>query len=259
MEFEQKTAKLDAGELRYRVAGEGSPLLYLHGASGWVRTRAQELLAESHRLFIPTQPGIDGGDYLDGVDSMTGLAALNAEFVRSEIGDSCDVVGHSFGGWLAAWFAVTQGDLVGQLVLQCPAGIRPGGKGGLSDDPEELFRTLYVHPEKRLPDERAPEAAGDNRKRVRHYTGGVPLDEELVARLGEIEALTLVLHGTAEEIIPIETCRILKENIGRAYISYMYDAAHNIEVDQPERFAGIVADFLARGEAFIVNQANDAA
>jgi hypothetical protein len=32
-----------------------------------------------------------------------------------------------------------------------------------------------------------------------------------------------------------------------------FDAAHTIEVDQPERLTGLVSDFLERGEAFLVN------
>ena len=34
MAFEQKTAVLPAGEMTYHVAGDGAPLLYLHGGGG---------------------------------------------------------------------------------------------------------------------------------------------------------------------------------------------------------------------------------
>jgi len=81
----------------------------------------------------------------------------------------------------------------------------------------------------------------------------MPLDKELVGRLGEIESSTLLVYGTLESIVPIETCRILKEKIPRVFLHYVYDAAHTIEVDQPERLAGLVSDFLERGEAFLVN------
>jgi hypothetical protein len=45
----------------------------------------------------------------------------------------------------------------------------------------------------------------------------------------------------------------LRHNIPKSLLNYVYDAAHNIESDQPERLAGLVADFLERGIAFIVN------
>jgi len=47
---------------------------------------------------------------------------------------------------------------------------------------------------------------------------------------------------------------VLKAGIANAYVIYVYDAAHFMQVDQPERFSGVVHDFLSRGGAFIVNQ-----
>ena len=40
---------------------------------------------------------------------------------------------------------------------------------------------------------------------------------------------------------------------------YVFDAGHDIEVDQPERFVALVRDFFARGEEFIVNPGDEAA
>ena len=90
-----------------------------------------------------------------------------------------------------------------------------------------------------------------------HYHGGKAKDDALVDRLGAIEALTLILHGTRDGAIPISSPRLLKSRIPRAFLIYVYDAAHAIEVDQPEYFAGLVEDFLTRGEAFLVNPGSD--
>jgi hypothetical protein len=45
----------------------------------------------------------------------------------------------------------------------------------------------------------------------------------------------------------------LKKRIPSSYLCYVYDAAHNIEMDQPDRFASLVKEFLERAEAFIIN------
>jgi hypothetical protein len=45
----------------------------------------------------------------------------------------------------------------------------------------------------------------------------------------------------------------LKAKIPTSHLIYVYDAAHAIEVDQPERFLTLVGDFLARGQGFLVN------
>jgi pimeloyl-ACP methyl ester carboxylesterase len=254
MIFEKKTVALDKGEVTYFVGGEGSPVLYLHGAGGLLKSKAHELLSANHKIYMPITPGYDGTEFLDGVDSMPSLADLTADFVNSEIGGSVDVIGHSFGGWHACWLAVNNPQLVELLVLEAPAGFRPGGKGGLDLPQDELMKLLVAHPEKRPKDDRPLEMIRGNRDSVRlHYHGGMPLDEALLTRLGEIKSSTLLVYGTLERIVSIETCRILKEAVPRIYFNYIYDAAHTIEVDQPERFVGIVGDFLERGEAFLVN------
>lgn len=53
-----------------------------------------------------------------------------------------------------------------------------------------------------------------------------------------------------------ESVQLIKQRMQRSFLVYVYDAAHNIEVDQPERSAALASDFLKRGEVFLVNQNN---
>ena len=257
MTFEEHCVDLSGGPMAYHVAGEGPPVIHMHAASGFRATAALEALAQSFRIYAPVTPGFDGTATHDGVASMEALARLDAEFADAVIGETTDVIGHSFGGWLAAWYTVLHPQKVGQLVLECPAGFREEGIGGLSPDPEELRRRLYAHPEKAPPETKPESMVTRNREMLAHYHGGKAMDEALVERLGDIEALTLILHGTKDGAIPISSPRLLKNRIPRAFLIYVYDAAHAIEVDQPEYFAGLVTDFLTRGEAFLVNPGTD--
>ena len=257
MSFQENTVALSSGELAYHAAGDGPPVIHMHAASGFRATTALEALAQSFRVYAPVVPGFDGTPTHDGVASMEALARLEAEFADTVIGETTDVIGHSFGGWLATWYTVLHPQSVGQLVLECPAGFREEGVGGLSSDPEELQRRLYAHPEKVPPETKPETMVTRNREMLAHYHGGKAKDDALVARLGEIEALTLILHGTKDGAIPISSPRLLKGRIPRAFLIYVYDAAHAIEVDQPEYFTGLVSDFLTRGEAFLVNPGTD--
>jgi pimeloyl-ACP methyl ester carboxylesterase len=54
-------------------------------------------------------------------------------------------------------------------------------------------------------------------------------------------------------MMPPESGQLLKREIQNAKLIYVFDAGHNIEVDQPERFVALIRDFFTRGEAFIVN------
>ena len=257
MSFQENTVELSSGPLAYHVAGDGPPVIHMHAASGFRATAALAALAQSFRIYAPVTPGFDGTATHDGVASMEALARLEAEFADTVIGETTDVIGHSFGGWRATWYTVLHPQKVGQLVLECPAGFREEGVGGLSPDPEELQRRLYAHPEKVPPKTKPESMVTRNREMLAHYHGGKAKDDALVDRLNEIEVLTLILHGTKDGAIPISSPRLLKRLIPRAFLIYVYDAAHAIEVDQPEYFTGLVSDFLTRGEAFLVNPGTD--
>ena len=257
MSLQEETVALSSGPLAYHVGGDGPPVIHMHAASGFRATAALEALARSFRIYAPVAPGFDGTPTHDDVASMEALARLQAEFADTVVGETTDVIGHSFGGWLATWYTVLHPQKVGQLVLECPAGFREEGVGGLSPDPEELQRRLYAHPEKVPPETKPETMVTRNREMLAHYHGGKAKDDALVDRLNEIEALTLILHGTKDGAIPISSPRLLKSRIPRAFLIYVYDAAHAIEVDQPEYFTGLVSDFLTRGEAFLVNPGTD--
>jgi pimeloyl-ACP methyl ester carboxylesterase len=74
---------------------------------------------------------------------------------------------------------------------------------------------------------------------------------ELAAVLPGIFAPALVLCGTRDDAGPAEpgvTCRELLPN---AFLSYVYDAGHDIRGDRPDAFTALVSDFLARHGRFL--------
>jgi pimeloyl-ACP methyl ester carboxylesterase len=252
--FEQSTVELSSGPVTYHVAGDGPPVLYFHSAGGIRYTYALDELARDFRIYMFVAPGFDGTPTHDGVDTMPLLADLAAEFADKIIGEKCDVIGQSFGGFLSVWYTVRHPDKVGVLVPQCPSGFRPKEiPQKPAGTPEEMRARMFAHPERIPPGEKTPEQLAESRKWANYYHNSVGLDEGLVDRLGEIECQTLILQGTKDGMMPPESGQLLMREIPRAKLVYVYDAGHNIEVDQPERFVDLIRDFLTRGEAFIVN------
>jgi pimeloyl-ACP methyl ester carboxylesterase len=244
---------LSTGELSYYAAGEGRPIVYLHPAGGVRWTKVLDELAKSFTLYVPIMPGFDGTPAHASVRSMKGLAGLAGEFVERTAGGRCDVIGCSFGGYLATWLAAERPQLVDHLVLECPAGFRPKGKGERPVDPEALKKLLFLHPEKLPPDTKTAEQEAGNRRMLTHYGYSADTDEDLLARVPSIDRLTLILHGTADRMIPKESVQLLKSRLPHAYLVYIWDAAHSIEVDQPERMLAVLMSFLQRSEGFMVN------
>jgi len=264
MKFTEQVVSLSAGNVTYHVAGAGDPVLCLHGGGGFRPTAALHAVAEKFRVYAPVTPGFDGTAVLDGIASMPGLAGLWGEFADTVIEQRCDLLGHSFGGWLAAWIAVLIPEKIGQLILEAPSGFRQGPPRAVPDSLDALHRALIAHPEKAPPESKSPEILARNRETLGHYyrepakPGAERImfgdcDTALTDRLAEIEALTLILHGTKDGAVPSDSMHLIKRCIPRAFLIYIYDAAHAIEVDQPENVSALVIDFLTRGEAFLVN------
>jgi pimeloyl-ACP methyl ester carboxylesterase len=67
--------------------------------------------------------------------------------------------------------------------------------------------------------------------------------------------VTLIVHGTEDRIITAATMQLLKSRLARAFLVYVWDAAHSIELDQPQRLAAVVLSFLERSDAFVVRYA----
>jgi len=253
--FVQRDVALPAGTLRVSEAGTGRPLLHLHSAGGPRFSPVVVGLTAKHRVICPTVPGFDGTPTSDKVKTITGLADLYAEFIRQELGgQKVDVMAESFGGWIAMWLAVRHPDLVDQLVLEGPSGLRVDGKGGLPADPVERHRQLYAVPERAPAETRSTETLVANRNAVVGYGGGVAFDDALADKLETIAARTLIVMGYKEQIIPIESAHLLKGKIPHSHLTYVFGAAHAAEFDQPERVGKLVADFLERGESFIVRE-----
>ena len=256
MTFQKKEIALPQGTIPYYEAGQGRPVIYFHPGGGVILTKFHEELAKSYKVYAPVFPGFDGTPLLDGVKTIRDIAGLCAAFIEEVTGDvKVDAIGHSFGGWVACHYAALAGDKLDQLVLECPAGFRKEGEGGLSTDPEQRQRQLYKYPEKAPKDKRTPAQHEGNIKAIGHYyqNTGTGYDAKLLEQLKGLAALTLIVHGTLDTVIPAATAQRLKDAIPRAYLMYIYDAAHSVEVDQPERMMRAVGPFLERGEAFIVN------
>lgn len=257
MEFETRDVRLPQGTIKYHVGGRGAPLLCFHSAGGVRFSTPLRNLAASHTVYMPIVPGFDGTDLLDGVDTYPDLAKLFAGFADTVIGAQCDVLGHSFGGRLAIWFAALHPDKVRLLVLEAPSGFRPKSAPQPSWEPQALRAAMFAHPERIPPGEKSPEAAAENRKAALRYHKSIDMDEALVEQLDKVRAVTLILHGTKDGMIPEESAIFLKSRIATSHLVYVYDAAHAMEVDQPERFTTLVGDFLARGQGFLVNAGSE--
>lgn len=225
------------------------PLVYLHPAGGVRPSRVLEKLKPHQPVF----PGFDGTPVEKSLTSRRQLGEWVGHYIEREIGQPCDVIGCSFGGAVALWLAIQRPELVDHLVLECPAGLQTID-AKLRADPAEFRKALFVHPEKAIAVSKTKEVEAANRQMLAHYGAEDGKDVELLKRISEVKSQTLILHGTEDRIIGRESVQLLRSRLQRSFLVYVWDAAHNIEVDQPERMLELVESFLARSEAFVVRR-----
>jgi len=244
-------APLASGNLTYLSAGAGELLLVLHTSGGPLWTPLLDQLAAVRRVVMPVLPGFGLMPMRDGLTTVEGLADLIAEFVAETAEGAVDLFGASFGGRVALHLAARHPGSVGRLVLEAPAGVAVGADPATLD-PQAARTGLFAHPEKAVGLKPTPELAASNGAAFRAYGGPSFVDEVLVAALPGIDAHTLILMGTLDPVTPIEAGRYLVSVMPHANLTYIYDAAHAVQVDQADAMFRLVRHFLDKGPAFIV-------
>ena len=254
--FKEGFVEADSFRIRYMESGQGPPLVHLHGAGGLRLTPSHDLLARQFRVVAFEMPGFGQSAENTRTRDMVELASTMSQAIDKLGLDTFNLMGTSFGAKAALWLALQQPDRVLALVLEAPAAIRPEGSQPPSWAPEEMARRLYAHPEKLAPPPAIDPAVQVKTQALVRRLRGPDRDPELERRLLELATPTLVLFGTLDAIIPPDMGRYYRELIPNSHLVFVYDAGHAISTERPEAFTEVVADFLERRDAFVINRTN---
>jgi pimeloyl-ACP methyl ester carboxylesterase len=123
--FDEREVVVHGARLRYAVAGDGSPVVLVHGLGGTIenwRGFAPEL-ARRHRVLVPDLPGHGHSGALPGAAHLDDFADCVFAMAEAEGVGSAAWVGHSLGGTIALRAAVRRPDAVRGIVLAAAAGV----------------------------------------------------------------------------------------------------------------------------------------
>jgi pimeloyl-ACP methyl ester carboxylesterase len=254
--FGEHHVAADGFAIRYLEAGDGPPLVHLHGAGGLRLNPAHDLLARHYRVIAFEMPGFGASPENTSSESIADLARTMGLAATALGLDRFNLMGTSFGGRAALYLAAQSPERVAALVLEAPAAIRPAGSRPPAGTPQEMARLLYAHPE-RVPPLPAPDPAIQAQTaRLVGRLRGPERDPALEALLPGLATPTLVLFGTLDRVIPSTMGRHYKALLPNCNLVLVYDAGHAIGSDRPQAFAEVVGDFLERHEAFIVSRSD---
>jgi pimeloyl-ACP methyl ester carboxylesterase len=253
--WKEDHVEADGFRIRYVQAGDGPPLVHLHGGGGLALTPAHDLLARGRRVIAFEMPGFGDSPENTRHQTMNDMARTMLAAVTALGIDGFDLMGTSFGGKTALCAAVIAGERVRALVLESPAAIRPEDRARPQPaTPEELIAMLHAHPERVPP---RPLSAIADRAKVGPMMARLMAparDAALEAAMSGLQVPVLVIFGTEDRLIPPELGRTYKQLLSNCQLLYVYDAGHATAADRPEAFAEAVADFLERHEQYVVSQ-----
>lgn len=252
--FTEGFVDADGFHIRFMTAGDGLPLVHLHGAGGPRLTPAHDLLCRRRRVIAFEMPGFGRSAENRRTTSTADMADTMHAAIRALGIEHCDLWATSFGARVALWLAVRQPVLVSALVLEAPAAIRPAGQTPPSGSPEEVARMIYAHPERQPSLPAAEPAVQKQTQELLMRVRGPDRDADLEAAMQRLDTPVLVLFGTSDRLMPPELGRHYKELLANGHLVFVYDAGHAISTERPETFVEVTSDFLERHEAFVINR-----
>lgn len=252
--------------LACETRGDGPPVLLImglgYGRWGW--EPVAEPLVQDFRVVTFDNRGVGDSDVPPGPYTMRQLAADAAAVLDAFELERAHVIGTSLGGMVAQELAIAEPERVDRLVLACTT---PGGVTSYPM-PQQTVKLMLeaaqldpvVAMRRFVENALAPDAAFERPELVerilelrlsnRFDLGGWQSQAmagatfDALERLGEIQAPTLVLTGTADAVVDRRNSELLAECVPNARLELFPSLGHLFFWEDPERFVALVKEFL---------------
>ena len=273
---QRKEIDLPAGRIRYREAGSGKPVVFVHGylVDGRLWAGVVDRLSDRYRCIAPDWPiGAQQIAMSPGADlSPPGIAAIIASLLDALELEDVTIVGNDSGGAMSQVLVTRHPERIGRLVLtNCdtyenfPPGIfkampplakLPGGiallalpfrSGALA---RAAFRPFTRKP---IPAELVASwmAPVMNDSDVRRDLKKVTVDMnkrytlEAAEKLRGSQLPILLTWAPGDKLFPISGAERLAAEAGNARIVEIPDAGTFVALDQPQRLSEEIGKFIA--------------
>ncbi|QKG21972.1 alpha/beta fold hydrolase [Actinomadura verrucosospora] len=269
----------DQGVLRYHEAGDGPPLLMLHGSgpgvTGWRNFRGNlARFAEHFRCLVLEFPGFGVSDPTDQ-HPMLAASGAAVRFLDGLGLAQVDVIGNSMGGIVGTQLALAHPDRVRRLVTIGGIGrniFSPGPGEGIkllmefTDDPtrERLIRWLHsmvFDPrivteeliEERWQQATDPETLAAARRMystaamTANFKAQAASDQPPYwAMLHRLKAETLITWGRDDRVSPVDMALVPMRTIPNVQVNIFPNCGHWVMIEQKAAWESAVLAFLTR-------------
>ena len=256
--IQSKTIKVDGLDVHYYIAGQGEPVVVIHGGGGDARTWRRNIneLSGKYTVYAPDLPGYGGSQPLGGKYYVPELSDFVEKFTRSLGLEKFSIMGHSLGGGVALDYALKFPLKIKKLVLvsslclgreiafwvrffSLPAFISSLGAllvlffKGIKWLIKHLNPAEYI-----MPLSPASMSVGGSITTFRQQT------LVLEKRLAEVTVPTLLVWGGRDPVVPVKQAYRAAKAIPDCRVEVFKNRGHNVHRDELKKFSRIIAEFL---------------
>ena len=246
--------------LHHHRDGSGPPLVLQHGFLGGSGYWLPQLAAFSRHFDViaPDLPGFADSGEIDAPDSVAGFAGALLGLLDGLEIERTALLGHSMGSMVALQIALDHPDRVERLVLYgsactgnlpkrfepVEASIARLEKLGVDACADFIVPTWFVAGQAAPFFAMCREAGRGARTEAAILALRALAHWDVCERLEEVSAPTLVICGDRDRSTAPDQSYRLREGIADSRLCIVPGCAHNVHLERPELFSGIVLDFL---------------
>ena len=238
-------------ETNYKIAGSGPAILILHGwgsrSDRWVKVA--ELLSQNNfSVFVPDLPGFGKSSMPPTPWHTEDYCNFVEQFVQKIGLQNFYLIGHSFGGGVAAVYAAKFPYRVKKLVLFASAVFRrKTTRKTIFKVVTSVFRVFSFVPfyglfrkafYKFVVRSDYPYASGVMKETYKKVIGS-----DLSSYLALIQAPTLIIWGDKDDVIPVTDAYLIQEKIKNSQLVVIPGGDHDIEQHMPEQLSTSIVNF----------------
>jgi pimeloyl-ACP methyl ester carboxylesterase len=257
-------AEVGGAQISYERSGSGEPLLLIMGMSGTARHWGDPFLDALRRDFdviVFDHRGVGASTPLAGLITISEMARDATGLLDSLGIESAHVAGVSMGGMIAQELALAHPEQVRTLTLGCTY---CGGAGSALAAPDVIQRLTeaFMSGDRERALEAgwevnvSPATAADSASKQRFLETGranavaatvvmaqmqAVMGHDTSARLPQLDAPTLVIHGTVDQMLPVENGRLIASLIPGSRLEILDDIGHMFWWERPEQAAGLIS------------------
>lgn len=275
----KRELQTDQGVLRYHEAGDGPPLILLHGSgpgvTGWRNYRGNiGVFAERYHCYVLEFPGFGVSDPVKGHPVLTAGSSVT-RFMDAVGIESAPVVGNSMGGVVGVNLAIKKPDRVSKLVTIGGVGpnvFSPSPSEGLrllqeftdAPDRDKLIRWLnsMVFDRKLVTEELIEErweAAinpdAQQTAQMMYGSAAFAMQQEFMAAsdtppywsmMHKVACPTLLTWGRDDRVSPPDMAMVPMRLIPHAELHVFPNCGHWVMIEAKRAFESAVLEFLSR-------------